>query len=242
MLVGSAGGGCVVDVLKRFGGRASRVWVREALERQSQAGWNPISDGDAESDFKWSVIEEVLKEYGVPPAAVRTAYERFRDISYGTHPRGRREPIPYHSLAGKWTGQNCSIFLTDIARFSSPGRNDKDRRVMRQVMYRLLRQAFEASGISWGICHVEDRGDRALIVVPPEIPTGSVIDPLLAYLAGGLEIHNAGVNDATRFQLRTALHVGPVHSDHQGVTGEPSCSFPGSSTHLYLSEIWSRPR
>lgn len=70
-----------------------------------------------------------------------------------------------------WTGQNCSILLTDIAGFGAENRSHEDRRVVRSVMYRILEESCEKSGTSWESCHCEDRGDGALIVVPPTRPT-----------------------------------------------------------------------
>jgi class 3 adenylate cyclase len=69
-------------------------------------------------------------------------------------------------------------------------------------------------------CHREDRGDGALIIVPPSTPTRSVVDPLLARLGAALKHYNRQATEATRIQLRVALHVGPVVSEPQGVSGE----------------------
>lgn len=118
-----------------------------------------------------------------------------------------------------WTGRNCTIAFTDIAGFSQSHRNDRDRLDMRRAMYALLREAFEESGVSWGACHIEDRGDGALIVVPPEVPTGAVVDALTASLARRLRRHNERSSEPVRFQLRAAVHVGPVMPDPPGVSG-----------------------
>ncbi len=117
-----------------------------------------------------------------------------------------------------WAGQNCSIVFVDIAGFSGPHRNDDDRLAIRGTMYELLRDAFEHSQVPWDACHREDRGDGALIVVPPEVPTRAVVDPLLARLAAGLRAHNRRSSAAVRIQLRLALHVGPVTQDDEGVS------------------------
>jgi hypothetical protein len=118
-----------------------------------------------------------------------------------------------------WAGQMCSILFTDIAGFSARVRNDDDRLEIRQTMYGLLREAFEHSDVPWNACYREDRGDGALIVVPPEMPTRSVIDPMLALLTAGLRRHNHRSSDALRIQLRLALNVGPVMPDSEGVSG-----------------------
>ena len=125
---------------------------------------------------------------------------------------GRRRP--------PWSGLNCSIVLADIAGFGCHQRNDKDRQALRTAMYAMLRQAFESSGISWDACYREDRGDGALVIVPPGTPTSLLIDPMSAALATALTDHNDRAMPAQRMQLRIALHVGPVVSDQEGVCGE----------------------
>jgi CRP-like cAMP-binding protein len=124
------------------------------------------------------------------------------------------------AVSGPWNGHNCSIFLVDITAFGRRDRNDDDRRTIRNAMYTILKEACENSNVPWMACHREDRGDGALIIVPPSTPTRSVVDPLLARLAAALKHHNRQATPATRIQLRVALHVGPVVSEPQGVSGE----------------------
>lgn len=121
--------------------------------------------------------------------------------------------------APRWTGQNCTILMVDIAGFSR-GRVDADRRAIRREMYDMLLAAFEHGAVPWGDCHCEDRGDGALIIVPPGVPTATLVEPLLAHLAADLGRYNRRVAEQVRIQLRTVLHVGPVVSDPEGVTGE----------------------
>lgn len=121
--------------------------------------------------------------------------------------------------APAWSGGNCSILLTDIAGFGGHDRDDDDRLVVRETMYGMLQDAFSGSGLRQGDYYQEDRGDGALIVVPPDTPTRSVVDPMLARLAAGLRRHNRRASAATRIQLRAALHVGPVTRDARGVSG-----------------------
>jgi len=122
--------------------------------------------------------------------------------------------------SGPWNGHNCSILLVDITAFGRHDRNDDDRRTIRNVMYTILQEACENSDVPWLACHREDRGDGALIIVPPSTPTRSVVDPLLARLAAALKHYNRQATPATRIQLRVALHVGPVVSEPEGVSGE----------------------
>ncbi|HEU5392095.1 MAG TPA: FxSxx-COOH system tetratricopeptide repeat protein [Streptosporangiaceae bacterium] len=115
---------------------------------------------------------------------------------------------------------NCAIVFTDVAGFSSPLRNDSDRDVVRVVLYDTLRAAFEASAVPWAACYHEDRGDGAVIVVPPTVSTQRVVDPLAAELADRLRQYNRRASEVVRIQLRVALHVGPVGKDREGLTGQ----------------------
>jgi hypothetical protein len=99
-------------------------------------------------------------------------------------------------------------------------RNDGDREVVRAAMYEILRSCFDAAGVPWAGCYREDRGDGAVIVVPPTISTHRLVDPLLAELAGRLRQYNRRASDVVRIQLRVALHVGPVARDSEGLTGQ----------------------
>ena len=115
---------------------------------------------------------------------------------------------------------NCSIVFTDVAGFSDPVRNDGDREVVRAAMYEILRSCFDAAGVPWAGCYREDRGDGAVVVVPPTISTHRLVDPLLAELAGRLRQYNRRASEVVRIQLRVALHVGPVGRDSEGLTGQ----------------------
>jgi len=114
---------------------------------------------------------------------------------------------------------NCSIFYTDIAGFGDHRRNDEDRCVMRNALYRILRQAFEGSAVPWNACRHHDRGDGTLSVAPPTVPTRSLVEPLLALLAATLRGYNRQAGDPVRMRLRAALHVGPVLVDAYGQSG-----------------------
>ncbi|MDN3353809.1 hypothetical protein [Actinomadura sp. DC4] len=115
---------------------------------------------------------------------------------------------------------NCSIFYTDVAGFSAPCRTEADRQLVRTRMYEIVAGAFEDSGVSWTACYHEDRGDGVLVIVPPEVPTRAVADPLLVLLAAELRRHNGQAGEAVRIRLRAALHVGPVTADAEGLNAD----------------------
>ncbi|MFB4295328.1 cyclic nucleotide-binding domain-containing protein [Actinomadura sp. NTSP31] len=126
--------------------------------------------------------------------------------------RGPAEPA--------WSSLHCSILYTDVAGFSASCRNESDRREVRTVLYDVLQRAFEDSGVSWSSCYHEDRGDGVLVIVPPEIPTRAVADPLIAWLGVGLHRHNRRASPATGVRLRVVLHAGRVTWDEEGLSGD----------------------
>ncbi len=115
---------------------------------------------------------------------------------------------------------NCSIFVTDVAGFGTAAQSDDDRQAVRSAMYDILRSSFDESGVPWTTCYREDRGDGAVIVVPPTIATARVVDPLLSVLAAKLRRYNRRGSHVVRIQLRAALHVGRVGQDAEGLTGQ----------------------
>jgi CheY-like chemotaxis protein len=122
-------------------------------------------------------------------------------------------------LPGSWTGQNCSVLLTDVSAFGAPYRTDADRHAIRRALYRILKQSLTSAGISWNNCHHEDRGDGVLVVIPPAVSTRQLVHPFFARLDDSLSRHNDQADGGARFQLRAALDVGPVEADDEGVNG-----------------------
>jgi hypothetical protein len=118
-----------------------------------------------------------------------------------------------------WSGLNCSVLFCDVAGFGDPSRTDEDRRLVREVVYRVLLSALEASGVGAADIYREDRGDGALVIASPAVRTASLIDPLAGHLAVALHRHNRIASAAVRVQLRAALHVGPVTADAEGLNG-----------------------
>jgi class 3 adenylate cyclase len=130
-------------------------------------------------------------------------------------------------------GQLCTVLAVDIAGFTAPHRDDEIRRYLHVQLYELLEKAFDGSGIPWARCFHEDRGDGALIVVPPEIACKGVIDPLPERLRGLIRRHNHVSCQAAGIQLRVAAHIGPVEYDGHG--------FVGSDLNLLFRMLEARP-
>ena len=115
------------------------------------------------------------------------------------------------------SGENCTVVRTDVAAFGADGRNDEDRRIIRQATYEMTRTAL---GSIWDASQWEDRGDGLLIVAPPVIPTARIMERLQAGLAQQLKRHNRIYSDSIRVQLRVAVDVGPVTDDATGMSGK----------------------
>ena len=131
--------------------------------------------------------------------------------------RGTVAPDPAASPGQTLAGENCTVLNTDVVGFGSLGRTDHDRRIIRLAGRDLLR---ECLGQAWDECVIGDQGDGLLIVVPPSVPTGAVIESLHRELPGRLRRHNATFHESARIRLRLAINVGPVTSDNVGISGD----------------------
>jgi CRP-like cAMP-binding protein len=225
------------DVLCQEGGLArevivivsgwTRVWVQEGAEQRIVAFRGA---GELVGERAALTIRDrsatVTAESDVQ--ALRIGAQEFGAFLDG-HPRVRavleqqvyQRQVERHDPSEMSQGAqgNCSILITDITAFSSPVRTDADREYVLHAMYDLMGGAFEASGLDLPRLYQEDRGDGALVIVPATTPTVDVVDPMLAHLAAALRRHNRRAAEATRLQLRAALHVGPVRRGPKGVSG-----------------------
>ena len=130
-------------------------------------------------------------------------------------------------------GQLCTVFAVDIAGFTRPGRDDEIRLYLHEKLYDVLERAFDGSGIPWADCFHEDRGDGALIVIPPDVACKGIIDPLPERLRGLIRRHNHVSCQAAGIQLRAAAHIGPVEHDGHG--------FVGTDINLLFRMLEARP-
>jgi hypothetical protein len=115
------------------------------------------------------------------------------------------------------TGENCTVLLTDVAEFGSRIRKDGDRLVIRKAIFKMTQATLANLGTGW---RIEDRGDGILTILPPSIPTMTVIEHLLTEIPGALKKHNMANPGAARIQLRVAVDVGPISTDDLGSSGE----------------------
>ena len=140
---------------------------------------------------------------------------------------------PARTSAPPANGQVCTLFTVDIAGFTRPDRDDDIRLYLHEALYEILRKAFDGSGIPWADCFCEDRGDGALIVVPPDVACKGISDLLPERLRSLIRRHNHVSSQAAGIQLRAAAHVGLVEHDGHG--------FVGSDINLLFRMLEARP-
>ena len=91
---------------------------------------------------------------------------------------------------------------------------------MHDALYAMLRTSLDEAGVDLGRCSVEDRGDGAMVLVPPEFPKILLADQWPARLAAALRRHNAVHAESSRMRLRVVLHAGEVHQNSNGVVSQ----------------------
>lgn len=111
------------------------------------------------------------------------------------------------------------LLAVDVVGFGAPGRDEAIQEELRGATYELLERALEMTRLPWRACHVEDRGDGALVVLPPGMPGHLLLDPLAHHLGAMLRHSNRCRSDAARLRLRVAVTAGFVRWDGRGVAG-----------------------
>jgi CRP-like cAMP-binding protein len=120
----------------------------------------------------------------------------------------------------RYEGQNCTTLMADICSFNGPERTDEDRLAVRGATYSALRRSLERSGVRWEECHWEDRGDGALIIIPPTLRTRDVLHPMVELLAEEIAVHGLRAAPGEHLAVRLAVGVGPVTRDEHGMVGQ----------------------
>lgn len=139
-------------------------------------------------------------------------------------PTGELCAAPHQAVETGWLpiwpapATHTSLAAVDICAFG--GRRHEDVQLhLRGKMYEFLADAFDMTRLPWRECYREDRGDGALIILPPAVRAEALLDPLASHLQFLLRQSNRLANDAGRLRLRMAVHAGDVHRDAYGVAG-----------------------
>ncbi|MFV2112675.1 hypothetical protein ACFHW0_10100 [Micromonospora sp. LOL_025] len=112
-----------------------------------------------------------------------------------------------------------TILAVDVASFSK--RRNVQQQVVREHLYRCVREALREAGVDWERCYHEDRGDGLFLLVPPQVSKLPLLARLPVLLGERVAEHNRGADIDERFHLRLAVHAGDVQADEHGYSGEP---------------------
>jgi hypothetical protein len=116
---------------------------------------------------------------------------------------------------------HTGLLSVDMERSGDALRDSEAFVQFRRALFKVLKHAFEASGIDWVSCIRHDTGDGMIVIIPPEFHKSLLIYPLLERLSAGLRHHNRYAGAATGIRVRVAIHAGDVRIDEYGVTGRP---------------------
>jgi len=112
-----------------------------------------------------------------------------------------------------------TVLVVDVEGFGDPRRTNPNQVAVRAGLYRSLRHAFAAAGISWEDCDQEDRGDSVFCLHTPDAHKGLFVESLPHALAKAVRLHNSTHPDEEQIRLRMALHAGEINYDEHGATG-----------------------
>ncbi|MFC9975165.1 hypothetical protein ACFVH6_30135 [Spirillospora sp. NPDC127200] len=128
-------------------------------------------------------------------------------------------PPAFPAPAREAVRTHTSMMAVDIASFGSRQRDERVQCELRHRMYGLLQSAFAMTCLPWDAAYREDRGDGALVILPRQVPTYLLLDPLAHHLNALLRRGNLWYAEPLRMRLRLAVHAGYVHRDAYGVVG-----------------------
>jgi len=134
-------------------------------------------------------------------------------------PESTPHPVSPLERLTRASSQHCVLFAVDVAGLFAPRRDTEMLLFVRKALYRALVAAFKHSQLDWDNCMQEDRGDGLLIIVPTEMPSATIIGPLLDHLGVSLRRHNHLTSDIAQIRLRIAIHSGQVNRDSHGLAG-----------------------
>lgn len=112
-----------------------------------------------------------------------------------------------------------AIVVVDVAGFTNPRRTEIHRRAVQQGLHDVLRVAFTEAGVALETCTYAERGDGALILIPPEVSKNRLADLLPGRLIAALRRHNEVHSAGATMQLRVGLHAGEVYQNSDGAVG-----------------------
>ncbi|HET6708042.1 effector-associated domain 2-containing protein [Amycolatopsis sp.] len=113
-----------------------------------------------------------------------------------------------------------TIMTVDVAGYNHPARTMAHLREVHEALWRVLKGGFAETGIPWDVCFVENTGDGAMILLPPDIAKVDLVAQLPERMHAELRRHNAVHSEPAQVRLRLALHAGEVQSASHGSVGK----------------------
>jgi hypothetical protein len=114
----------------------------------------------------------------------------------------------------------CGLIAIDVVGFGGLRKNRQVQKHVRSSLYKIVATALGKSGVEFGGCYSEDRGDGLLVAVPPDVPTERLIHPCVEYLRAGVRLHNLLSSDVAQLRLRVAVHGAETWTDEHGLVGD----------------------
>jgi len=122
-------------------------------------------------------------------------------------------------MSGVTPALHRAILCVDVEGFGDRRRTNPHQLVVRDGLYRSLRDAFTRSGVEWEACYREDRGDGVLVLVSPDVPKNVLVGRVPRELAAAISEHNRAHDREAQIRLRMVVHAGEVLGDAHGVVG-----------------------
>jgi class 3 adenylate cyclase/tetratricopeptide (TPR) repeat protein len=116
--------------------------------------------------------------------------------------------------------EHRTIVVVDVAEFTRPDRTVPHQLAVQEGLHDVLRAALTAAGADPHDCVIEDRGDGALILVPPSVSKSELADRLPDRLVAEIRRHNVTRVAAAQIKLRVGLHAGDIRRNEQGWVGK----------------------
>ncbi|WP_439383362.1 effector-associated domain 2-containing protein [Amycolatopsis lexingtonensis] len=109
-----------------------------------------------------------------------------------------------------------TIMAVDVAGYNNPSRTLAHLREVHDGLWRVLRTTFAETGIPWDSCYVENTGDGAMFLLPPDIAKADLVAQFPARMRDELRRHNHVHAEEAQIRLRLAIHAGEVAEGSHG--------------------------
>jgi len=109
-----------------------------------------------------------------------------------------------------------TIMAVDVVGYNHPMRTLAHQEAVHEGFNQIMRTAFADTGVPWDVCMVENTGDGAMILLPPEVAKADLVAELPERVHAGLRRYNTVHAPEAAVQLRLALHAGEVRQGSFG--------------------------